>query len=102
MSRGVYQDPPGSDWSPDDPNEGFWDENESDEALDPEGPSAGALARFGGASRDCPSCGTEVYEDAPLCHVCGHALETPRKAMPAWMVITAVVAVLLILAMFVF
>ncbi len=42
--------------------------------ADDEGPSEADIARFGADDIPCPSCGTAVYHDAPLCQSCGHAI----------------------------
>ncbi|HWL09710.1 MAG TPA: zinc-ribbon domain-containing protein [Planctomicrobium sp.] len=33
---------------------------------------------------ECPNCGTDVYEDAPSCPVCGEYLVTGSRTGPAW------------------
>lgn len=45
------------------------------EELDPEGPDAEDLARFGGETRPCPRCGHEVHDLADACPGCGHWLD---------------------------
>ena len=37
-----------------------------DEGLDPDGPSAEDLERFGSELRNCPSCGEDVYDQAGI------------------------------------
>jgi uncharacterized protein (DUF983 family) len=41
---------------------------------DDEGPSEADIARFGSDDIACPSCGSLMYHDAPLCQSCGHAM----------------------------
>ena len=84
----LDEDPPGFD--------GYEDE------LDPEGPSRADIERFGDAEHACSSCGSEVYEDAPLCHVCGHALEDRSGGPPLWAAIVAVVLLGALMMLFVF
>lgn len=62
-----------------------------------EEPNAHDLERFGGATRVCPACKKEVYDDAEICHECGHAFLV-RSEHPAWVapvMIAIVVAFLL-------
>ncbi len=41
-----------------------------------EGPSGEDIERFGGDETGfCPSCGTEVWDDAPRCNSCGFWIE---------------------------
>jgi len=47
------------------------DEHDIDDDLDPEGPSAADLERFGGDEADCPACGASVYHDMTMCPACG-------------------------------
>ena len=65
-----------------------------DEGLDPEGPSAEDLERFGDEMRRCPSCGEDVYDQAELCTNCGHAFEDdPRgSAGKLWVIVAGVIA----------
>ena len=69
-----------------------------------ESPQDGDLERFGGETRPCPECGTEVYDEAPFCHKCGRALESQgdETPLPTWAKITAgavLVAILLSLVL---
>jgi len=76
----------------DDPAYGDHLEAEVDE-LDPEGPSAEDLERFGGDTLDCPRCGYEVYDEASVCPRCGEIFEsvhrTERKRK--WLLVVALV-----------
>lgn len=65
-----------------------------DEGLDPDGPSAEDLERFGSETDACPECGSEVYDQAELCHVCGHAIERGPGSIPTWVGVAAAVGVL--------
>ena len=50
----------------------------------------------------CPSCGTDVYEDAPACPVCGEYITTfrsPMAGMPRWFAILGVIGTLILVAM---
>ena len=67
-------------------------EPELDEGLDPEGPSAADLDRFGGESVVCPECGFEVYDQAEVCPRCGRALTTlGGERASRWVVVVIVV-----------
>jgi len=59
---------------------------------DNEAPSCDDVARFGGDDIACPSCGSDVYHDAAICHACGHAIEHApagsSKAKP-WVIATS-------------
>lgn len=61
-----------------------------------EGPSEADIERFGSDDRPCPECGTEIYADAPFCHVCGVALEGDETARPGRSSFVAIGAVGLI------
>ena len=93
MSAYLDDDPPGFD----DPSDFA-----TDEELDPEGPSRADIERFGDEVRRCPSCETEVYDDTELCPVCGHLFEDRDSKTPLWVLIVAVVALLAMLALFIF
>lgn len=62
-----------------------------------EDPSPEDLERFGGATRQCPECGTELYDDAEVCWKCGHHLSSAPKGSKGWVIAVAVVLVVLIL-----
>jgi len=61
-----------------------------------EGPSAEDLARFGGETRPCPECATDVYDEASVCPRCGHVFEGDGAGakMPMWVVVGAIAALL--------
>lgn len=50
--------------------DGDWDLD----GLDPDGPSARDLERFGGETVECPNCKAEVWDQAESCHRCGEWL----------------------------
>ena len=62
-----------------------------------DGPSEADLERFGGVTRACPECATEVYDDAEVCWKCGRVFvggdQKPSRA--AWWVI-GVIALLVV------
>lgn len=57
---------------------------------DHEVPSDEDMERFSGVTRNCPACKTEVYDEAQLCHNCGHAFGTSTDSggLPTWAVVT--------------
>jgi predicted nucleic acid-binding Zn ribbon protein len=67
----------------------------SDDERD-EGPSEADLEKFGGVTRPCPECQTDLYDDAQICWKCGHALSGEPKGLPTWMMVTAFVLLLAI------
>ncbi|MEZ6242493.1 MAG: hypothetical protein R3B57_05560 [Phycisphaerales bacterium] len=78
-----------------------FDEHELGEGLDPDGPSAEDLDRFGDETVTCPHCGAEVWDQHERCNACGERLTDPPKGsppMPMWAWITLFVAILLVLA----
>ncbi len=66
-----------------------------DDDLD-EGPSDADLERFGGVTRTCPECGTEVFDDAEVCWSCGHAGagRATGGGSRAWIVVAAVLGII--------
>ena len=50
--------------------------------------------------RECPSCGTDVYEDVFCCPICGEHFtrEANFKRMPTWMKAAAIAALIAMLA----
>ncbi|MCW5774879.1 MAG: hypothetical protein KIS87_00335 [Phycisphaeraceae bacterium] len=70
-----------------------------DEGLDPEGPSAADLDRFGGAFVLCPECEFEVYDQAEVCPRCGRALTSLAARKTPWWVILVTAFLLLGLAL---
>jgi hypothetical protein len=61
---------------------------------DHEAPSQEDIERFGGATRTCPECREEVYDDAEVCYHCGHAFSASADApLPRWAIVAAVLVV---------
>lgn len=60
------------------------------EGLDPDGPSAADLDRFGDEMVTCPSCGKQIYDQSEMCPHCGHAMETPAKRIPLWTILLTI------------
>ena len=77
------------------------DDYELSEGLDPEGPSAEDLDRFGDETRACPHCGSDAWDQAKLCHVCGEELDDKPSdgspPMPMWAWITLFIVLLMLL-----
>lgn len=71
------------------------------EGLDPEGPSAADLDRFGGELSTCEHCGAEIYDQAPVCPVCGLNTGEPERTLSLWVVLLTCVCIVLLL-LFVF
>jgi hypothetical protein len=81
-------------------------EHDLDDGLDPEGPSADDLERFGGDDDPCPACGRAVYHDMAACPHCGADLDGAASArvgrIPAWgvwVVVAGVLAAFLLLTL---
>jgi hypothetical protein len=67
------------------------------EGLDPDGPSAADLDRFGDELIPCPACKARIYDQSEICPHCGHAMETPPKTMPVWVILLTVLLIGLLL-----
>ncbi len=67
------------------------------EGLDPNGPSADDLDRFGDEMTTCASCGRDVYDQSEICPICGGFVHEQTKT-PAW----AIAIVLLMVGLLVF
>jgi uncharacterized Fe-S cluster protein YjdI len=65
---------------------------------DDDGPSPEDIERFGGATRRCPECRKDVFDDTAVCYHCGHAFEGESAGAAGrpkpWMIATVVVLVL--------
>ena len=61
-----------------------------DEGLDPEGPSAADLDRFGSEFTTCPRCSEEFYDQADTCPHCGDAMLHDATGLPKWAVFTVI------------
>ncbi|MEZ6210072.1 MAG: hypothetical protein R3B46_02325 [Phycisphaerales bacterium] len=66
--------------------------------FDEEGPSEEDLCKFGSDIKRCASCRTEMYHSATICPACGHAEESVRASGKRWVLITALVAFVAMLA----
>lgn len=63
-----------------------------DDEID-EGPTPEDIAHFDSATRTCPACKEEVYDDAEVCWKCGHAMSAAEDTKsPVWIIVTAVIA----------
>ena len=79
-----------------------FDDHDLAEGLDPDGPSAEDLDRFGGETVTCPHCGAEVWDQHTRCHVCEERLDEPPEGatpVPMWRWITIFVAIGLLLGL---
>lgn len=73
-----------------------------DEGLDPDGPSAADLDRFGHEFATCPNCGREFYDQSELCPHCGEAIRRESAGLPMWAIITVAVVLAAFVLYFVF
>lgn len=74
--------------------------DELGEGLDPDGPSAEDLDRFGGEMVTCPHCGAQAPDSAAYCHKCGERLdERPpgARSMPMWAWITLFLVIMMVI-----
>lgn len=71
------------------------------EGLDPEGPSAADLDRYGDELVSCIHCGARIYDQAELCPRCGAIQEEVERTVAWWMYAVVILLVGLLL-MFVF
>jgi uncharacterized protein (DUF983 family) len=63
---------------------------------DDEAPSEADIEAFGDVTRTCPECKTDVYDEATVCHNCGHAFAGDKSGgLPTWAVFTGVGLVVL-------
>lgn len=67
------------------------------EGLDPDGPSAADLDRFGAETVACAACGAEVWDQSDACHACGTPLGNPETDTPTSRSKVAMLILLLIL-----
>ena len=82
-------------------NPGENDDWDLAEGLDPEGPSADDLDRFGDELTSCPHCEAAIYDQASFCPVCGEALTEGEKTLSLWVVL-GVCALIVLLLLFAF
>lgn len=57
------------------------------EGLDPEGPSAVDLDRFGSELDTCPNCKSTIYDQSEMCPQCGWYLGSEPKTLSLWVVL---------------
>lgn len=57
------------------------------EGLDPEGPSAVDLDRFGAELDTCPNCKSTIYDQSEMCPQCGWYLGEEPKSVSLWVVL---------------
>ena len=77
-----------------------YDDHDYDDALDPEGPSAEDLERLDHDGKACLSCGSEVYDDASVCPICGEYLAGAAPGLArkyVWPVVGAIVLIIFVL-----
>lgn len=67
-----------------------------DEGLDPDGPSAADLDRFGDELTVCRECGERFYDQAELCPACGMPVREPERHMPGWVFVTTAAVIVAI------
>jgi len=69
---------------------------------DKDAPRLEDVEEFGDATRRCPQCSTDVYDEADLCYKCGHAFGAEKQATPKpWVLVVIGLVVAAILAPFV-
>jgi uncharacterized protein (DUF983 family) len=76
---------------------GRWDSDEDFDGEDEEWPENDA----DDGQMECPYCGEAMYDDSPRCPSCGQYLsqeDVPPAKKPAWIVITAVVVLIIMLS----
>lgn len=70
------------------------------EGLDPHGPSADDLDRFGDEMIRCAACGSEVYDQSEVCPICGGFVHVQKKT-PAWAILVVLLMVTMLVLFFV-
>lgn len=75
----------------------FRDDPEDDDGFDPEGPSPEDVARLDRDAEACPSCGSELYDDASICPVCNEIIVGPTPGLARRYVWPAVAALILLI-----
>ena len=80
------------------PEDRDWDLTEG---LDPEGPSAQDLDRFGSELDHCPNCKSTIYDQSEMCPECGWYLGEVEKSVSLW-VFVGVVGLIVILLFWAF
>ena len=67
------------------------------EGLEPDGPSAEDLDRFGSEMMSCPACGAMMYDQAERCPACGeYVIEEPKRLSVWALVLTGVLIALVV------
>jgi uncharacterized protein (DUF983 family) len=65
---------------------------------DRDAPRLEDVEQFSDATRRCPECGTDVYDEAEVCYKCGYAFgdskEGEAKPWVVWVVVAIVIAIL--------
>jgi hypothetical protein len=55
-----------------------------------EGPSEQDVEMFGGTTRVCKACDTELHDDIMTCWQCGHTeASAGQRGLPTWAVVTS-------------
>jgi hypothetical protein len=79
----IMQDPYGHDENSNLDSPTDWDLSEG---LDPDGPSAEDLDKFGSEVDPCPNCKAVIYDQSELCPNCGWYLGSEPKTMSLWVI----------------
>lgn len=80
-----------------DPN---FDPNFEDADTDPEGPSPEDIARFDRDHQTCPSCASELYDDATICPICREIILAPTPSFARrylWPLVGAALLIVILL-----
>ncbi len=79
-------------------------EDYADPDVDPDGPSAADLERFGDVTVKCTGCGTELLDDVAECWKCGRAVgaaSSHESGRPNWFVFTAIGLIVVVILWYV-
>jgi len=71
-----------------------WDDPDIGEGLDPEGPSAEDLDRFGDEFKTCPACKKRIYDQVEICPHCGQAQTDQPHGAGLWIIAAAILVIL--------
>lgn len=69
-----------------------------------DGPTQADIERFGGVTRPCRSCRSDVYDDATMCPHCGQLLDLPgdhpskRSSLPFVLMILAMAFIIFLMS----
>ncbi|MGV6815516.1 MAG: hypothetical protein ACWA5W_11005 [Phycisphaerales bacterium] len=69
------------------------------EGLEPDGPSAADLDRFGSEMMACPACGALMYDQAERCPECGEYVIEEPKRLSAWAVVLMIVLIAVVIGL---